>query len=236
MKKLHFAFSACCLLVFFVYTISAQELNPKDDEILMKISLTDSKKVPEGDGLIKFKEVGGKLEFSGTTDSLGKLNFIVPQGKKFDVTCQKYGITFKFGIADLPKVGSPATFDYDLQIRIDTIYKKQYTLDNVYFDIGKASVKSESFPALDNLFNALKDNPNMVIEIAGHTDNVGTAQNNLQLSFSRANSVRSYLVSKGIQPSRISAKGYGQSQPIASNDTEAGKAKNRRTEVRVIKE
>ena len=76
----------------------------------------------------------------------------------------------------------------------------------------------------------------IVIEISGHTDNVGTPENNLKLSQDRANSVRAYLIKKGIAEARVSAKGYGDTQPIALNDTDANKQKNRRTEVRVIKE
>jgi outer membrane protein OmpA-like peptidoglycan-associated protein len=76
----------------------------------------------------------------------------------------------------------------------------------------------------------------LVLEIAGHTDNVGTPEGNLKLSQDRSNSVRDYLVKKGIATTRIVPKGYGDTQPIASNDTDANKQKNRRTEVRVVRE
>ena len=225
------------ILFLCVFSASfAQELTPKDNEVLLRVFLTDSKKVPEGDALIKFKEMGGKLAIAGTTDSAGKLSMLLPQGKKFEVTCLKYGVTFKFDPTDVPNIGSPATLDFTMQIQIDTIYKNQYVLDNVYFDNGKATLKDGSFPALNVLLKAMQENTKMVIEIAGHTDNTGVAQKNIELSFARANSVRTYLISKGIQAGRVSAKGYGQTQPIASSDNEAGRAKNRRTEVRVIKE
>ena len=76
----------------------------------------------------------------------------------------------------------------------------------------------------------------MVVEIAGHTDNVGNKDANQKLSEDRANSVRNYLIKKGITTERILAKGYGDTQPVADNSTDAGKQKNRRTEVRTIKE
>ena len=77
---------------------------------------------------------------------------------------------------------------------------------------------------------------NLVIEIAGHTDNVGKPEANMKLSQGRADAVRNYLIKKGVKPDHVSAKGYGDTSPIATNDTDAGKQRNRRTEVRIIKE
>ena len=76
----------------------------------------------------------------------------------------------------------------------------------------------------------------MVIEIAGHTDNVGQPEANKKLSQDRADAVRNYLIKKGVKALNVQAKGYGDSQPIATNNSDAGKQKNRRTEVRIIKE
>ena len=75
----------------------------------------------------------------------------------------------------------------------------------------------------------------MVIEISGHTDNVGDVEVNQRLSESRAKAVRAYLLKKGISGERVRAVGHGESQPIASNDTDEGKQKNRRTEVRILR-
>ena len=76
----------------------------------------------------------------------------------------------------------------------------------------------------------------MVVEIQGHTDDVGKPEDNLKLSQDRAEEVRKYLVSKGIEAMRVSAKGYGHTMPIADNANDAGKSKNRRTSLKVIKE
>ena len=113
---------------------------------------------------------------------------------------------------------------------------KTYTLKNVFFDTGKATLKNESFKALNDLAEVMKIKNTMVIEIAGHTDNVGSPESNVKLSEERANAVRNYLIQKGIQPTRVTTKGYGDTQPVEDNSTEAGKQKNRRTEVRVISE
>lgn len=80
----------------------------------------------------------------------------------------------------------------------------------------------------------LKDNPNIIIEISGHTDNSGNEALNLELSNKRAINVKLYLQTKGISPNRLQAKGYGQTMPIDDNNTEEGKARNRRTEFKII--
>jgi outer membrane protein OmpA-like peptidoglycan-associated protein len=107
-------------------------------------------------------------------------------------------------------------------------------LNNVFFETSKWELKPESMIELDRLVLLLKNNPEKKIEIGGHTDNVGSDEANLTLSNNRAQSVVDYLVKKGIAVNRLAAKGYGESVPIATNDTDAGRSKNRRTEFRVI--
>ncbi len=100
---------------------------------------------------------------------------------------------------------------------------------NLEFDFGKASIRSTSFPSLNRVAELLI-NKNFSLKLAGHTDDVGSDQANLRLSKNRAESVKQYLVQRGANPSRIEATGYGESQPIASNATEAGRQQNRRVE------
>jgi len=114
------------------------------------------------------------------------------------------------------------------------ILNKPYTLRNIYYDFDKWDLKPESFPVLDSLAMLLKENPELKVEIRSHTDSRGSDEYNLTLSQKRAESVVKYLVSKGISPERLIAKGYGEKHPIASNDTEEGRAKNRRTEFVII--
>lgn len=104
-------------------------------------------------------------------------------------------------------------------------------LEGVRFDNNKATLKPESLPVLDKAAVGLKDWGDVNIEVAGHTDSVGTDEHNMTLSQSRAEIVRDYLVGKGISADRISAKGYGESSPVADNATEEGRAKNRRVEL-----
>ncbi len=107
-------------------------------------------------------------------------------------------------------------------------------LKNIFFDTDKWDLKPESEVELNNLLLLLKNNASMKIEIAGHTDNVGSREHNLVLSENRAKAVYDYLVSKGIDPNRLAYKGYGFDQPISTNDTDAGRALNRRTEFTII--
>lgn len=108
-------------------------------------------------------------------------------------------------------------------------------LNNVEFDFNKATLRAESFEELDNVVKFLNDNPSVEIELAGHTDNIGDDNYNLKLSQERAESVKNYLVEKGISESRLIAKGYGESRPIASNQTEQGRDQNRRVEFTILK-
>jgi outer membrane protein OmpA-like peptidoglycan-associated protein/Mg-chelatase subunit ChlD len=115
-------------------------------------------------------------------------------------------------------------------------YAGMTKLINVYFDTGKAILKPASKKAIDIVYNMLISTPSMVIELQGHTDSRGDAKKNQKLSERRANAVRDALIKRGIDPSRIKAKGYGETQPIADNNTAAGRAKNRRTVFVVISE
>ncbi len=108
-------------------------------------------------------------------------------------------------------------------------------LRNIYFESGKASFKKDSYDELNKLERLLNENPDMVVEISGHTDNVGGKAYNKQLSQRRANAVVDYVVQKGISKARIVAKGYGEERPLASNDDEKeGRALNRRVEFKVL--
>jgi len=110
------------------------------------------------------------------------------------------------------------------------------TLDKVYFEQSSYLLRPESSPQLDQLTSQMRNRPTMQIEIAGHTDNVGDPRLNRALSENRARVIANYLIGKGIAADRIRSRGYGSTQPVAPNDTEENKRRNRRVEVRVIAE
>lgn len=109
-------------------------------------------------------------------------------------------------------------------------------LSMVHFDFDSDKLKSEAYPILDEVVRLLKEKEGRRVIITGHTDNIGTEEYNLGLSRRRAESVKKYLISKGISKDRIESYGYGESMPIASNDTEEGRSKNRRVEILIIGE
>jgi cytochrome c oxidase subunit 2 len=104
----------------------------------------------------------------------------------------------------------------------------------VNFETGSAELTPLSRYELDNLVSTMKQYPNLVIEVNGHTDNTGNADSNLVLSQNRADAVKNYVVENGVEESRMRAIGYGQNRPVDTNDTEAGRANNRRTEFKII--
>lgn len=108
-------------------------------------------------------------------------------------------------------------------------------LNNIFFEFAQATLKPESAPELNRVATFLKENPSVVIEIGGHSDNIGGDAVNLTMSRSRAEAVMAFLSSQGIPPQRMSAKGYGRSKPLATNDTEDGRRMNRRVEFTIVK-
>ncbi|NVK64869.1 MAG: OmpA family protein, partial [Flavobacteriales bacterium] len=120
--------------------------------------------------------------------------------------------------------------------KVDEESKKVFdeALHGINFETGKDVIKASSFPVLDKVVDVMKKHPEFSLDIAGHTDNVGAPEKNLELSKDRAVAVKKYLESKGVAAERMNAKGFGQTQPAGSNDTEAGRANNRRVEFIVL--
>jgi len=113
--------------------------------------------------------------------------------------------------------------------------EEEVVLYGITFKTNSSQILPQSFPHLNDIAKALKHHPQIIVEIGGHSDSVGKAAYNQQLSLKRANSVKQYLVGKGISGSRIITKGYGESRPIDTNKTKEGRAKNRRIEFKVLK-
>jgi outer membrane protein OmpA-like peptidoglycan-associated protein len=143
------------------------------------------------------------------------------------------GVKFRFSgkcgkgkVAEVPQPLPKQTISRADQEAIISIAKA------VYFDTGSDKIKAESLPRLDELVTIVKKYPGLKITVEGHTDNVGSAESNQKLSQDRVNSVKNYLTTKGIESNRITATGYGETKPIATNDTPEGRAQNRRVEIR----
>ena len=106
--------------------------------------------------------------------------------------------------------------------------------DGVTFDFAKYDLKPQFYPALNTLASTLKEYNQTIVEVSGHTDSVGSDAANQTLSERRANSVANYLIGQGVQPARFEVVGMGERYPVASNDTDSGRALNRRVEIRLL--
>ena len=123
-----------------------------------------------------------------------------------------------------------------LEIKKDEVkVGETFQLNNVYFEFNKWDILPESYDELNTVVKFLTENPEVEIEVSGHTDNVGSDSYNMTLSQKRADAVKDYFVSKGISSSRLTSKGYGETKPIATNLTELGREQNRRVEFTITK-
>jgi outer membrane protein OmpA-like peptidoglycan-associated protein len=114
---------------------------------------------------------------------------------------------------------------------LDALNKDGFISLNILFDTGKSTIKNESLPVVEQIYQLLKADPSLKISIEGHTDNVGDAAANKKLSIDRAKSVMNVLIAQEVDKTRLSATGWGQEKPVADNRTEEGRAKNRRVEI-----
>lgn len=171
--------------------------------------------------------------YKGTSPG-GSFFVSILSNKNYGLQIQKENYLFYSQNVNLKEVSSQLK-PYELEIFLEPITaNSKIVLNNVFFDFDKSDLKPESFVELDRLADLLQKNPQVKIEVGGHTDNVGDKKYNLSLSQKRAESVVQYLIQKGIASVRLTAKGYGDTLPITANDNEENKAKNRRTEVKVL--
>jgi len=168
-----------------------------------------------------------------SNSSSGKFLMSLPAGANYGISVEAEAYLFHSENFDLP-IGD----DFNI-VNKDILLKNikigsNIALNNVFFKTEKWNLTPESFYELDKLVILLEDVPNLEIEISGHTDNTGSKVFNELLSQRRANAVVNYLIDKGIDENRLTAKGYGSSRPIANNDNSQGRALNRRTEFEII--
>lgn len=178
-------------------------------------------------------KTGNVVVESQSNSSDGEFVVCLPLGRNYALHVSKDGYLFYSEKFEL----SSGSFDKPFQMDVPLVPVKEgvdVVLNNVFFDVDKYDVLETSLAELDKLVDFLTKNKSLVIELSGHTDNQGSEAHNLELSLNRANSVKSYLVSKGVISDRIETKGYGSSKPVATNDTLEGRAKNRRTVFKII--
>ncbi len=162
------------------------------------------------------------------TDELGNYFITLPEGKNYTFTVNRKGYLFYSDGYALENALPDSTYTKNIELQPIKL-ASSFVFTQVLFDINSYALLPASLPELNKLLQIMEENPSMRIEISGHTDNVGSAADNLLLSTNRAKSIVTYLNSKGIDTTRLSYKGYGSTQPIATNANTAGRALNRRT-------
>lgn len=167
------------------------------------------------------------------TDEEGNYLITLPEGTDYAFIVNRKGYLFYSDNFSIPANSKDSFFTVNIPLQpIEA--GAAIILKNIFFDNNKFDLRHESIAELDRLVLLMNENPKMTIQINGHTDNAGNKEANKTLSLNRAKSVMGYLLSKGIKKERLQAKGFGDTLPIASNDTEQGKTLNRRTEINIV--
>ena len=217
----------------FTQTIAVQNAAiPKDAPV--DVTVSDFKNNLKANEIIVFRSKASDKEYQGLTDDNGKFSLRLPAGDQYEIFILGFKDSASYNVLDIPATKGAAYYKNPFKVDIQFLPAKTFVLDDCNFDFGKATLQPTSFAVLDELVTYLNRKDDEKIEIGGHTDNVGSAASNLKLSQDRANTVRAYLLTKGLDPARVTAKGYGMSEPVEDNKTEEGRAKNRRTEVKVL--
>ena len=167
------------------------------------------------------------------TDEDGNFLVTLPVEKDYALNVNRKGYLFYSDNFSLIKNTVDSFFT--LKIPLQPIEAgASVVLKNIFYGNNESKLKPESESELAKIISLLNENPGMKVQISGHTDNIGKKEVNQILSLNRAKSVVAFLITKGINPTRLSAKGFGDTMPLSSNDTEQGKSLNRRTEINVV--
>jgi outer membrane protein OmpA-like peptidoglycan-associated protein len=203
-------------------------LEATDTEAAVRFFVIDKQKGPIEGIVVSLTSPTGKTYYTEETDKDGFAEVLVPIGQTYDLVYLSLGrrnVAAKVQVRNQPRLNLKLTMRYEREEPT-----KPFVLEDVQFATGKATIKPDSFSRLDAMVEYMMHKKTARIEISGHTDDAGKKAVNKKLSQQRADAVRDYLVSKGIEADRIKAVGYGDEKPIAPNDTSEGRQKNRRIE------
>ncbi|RLD25787.1 MAG: OmpA family protein [Bacteroidetes bacterium] len=219
-----------------IYRIKLPQALQPDPVVLISGKVFDHKtKLPiEATVYYEFLSDGSDAGIAHSNPETGEYKIVLPYGHTYGFRGYAKGYISVNQHLDLVEVSEYKEIETDLflvPIEVGQVVR----LNNIFFETGKATLKKESFPELNRVVELMEENPTMKLEIAGHTDNVGSETNNQQLSQSRAEAVVSYLVNNGVSgANRLIGTGYGERMPIADNDTDLGRQLNRRVEFKIL--
>ena len=238
MQKSHPLILLVILVLIISAKLQAQDKTPaKTDSIRtapVEVTIVNDKNQPRKGEQVLFTAQKTKKVFTAYSNAMGKATIALPAGDDYTVTIKALTDTSKYGVLKVPPLAAGQFFKDAITVDIAYEPAKEFTLNDVKYDVGKATLKPESTKQLQDLLDYLQWKTDIKIEVAGYTDNVGKDDENLKLSQQRAETVKAWLLKKGITADRVVAKGYGSSQPVADNSTEAGRQQNRRTEVHIL--
>ncbi|UII22160.1 OmpA family protein [Fulvivirga ligni] len=223
-----------------IFRVAMPVFKKPEPVIAVRGKLLNSKtKEPVGAKVVYERLSDGKeIGMHETNAETGNYELLLPAGELYGVRADADGYIPQSENIDLRnfKEGD-ATEVNDKNIFLVPIEKESFvTLNNVFFDFDKATVKPESYPELNRLVKLMQDRPSLEVAITGHTDNTGESKYNMNLSKDRATAVYKYLADKGVKKSRMEVKYFGETKPVATNDTPEGRGKNRRVEFQIMKE
>jgi len=202
---------------------------------LLKGVISDSLTGNPIEAKVQISDNTANKKVSEISSNVATGNYLVslPSGKNYNITVDAKGYLFYSTNISIPDTSEFKELIKNIKLNKIEVGNK-VVLNNIFFDYNQTSLRTDSYVELTNLQNMLQKNPELKIEISGHTDNVGNSGYNKTLSEGRAQAVVSYLINKGIDMNRLQYKGYGFQNPVASNDTEEGRQLNRRVEFKVI--
>jgi outer membrane protein OmpA-like peptidoglycan-associated protein len=216
-----------------IYTFELREDVRPYKTLWVKGQVFDSKTKKGLPSAVELIDLATKQTLSKVqTDEQGSYLVTLPLGKDYAFNVNRKGYLFYSDNFLLKQKAPDSTYEKNIPLQPIEV-NATVVLNNVFFDVNKFELKPESQVELDKLVQLLNENPTLKIEISGHTDNAGKPADNLALSNNRAKAVVTYLTSKGIAAVRLLSKGYGETKPVADNKTEEGRARNRRTEMKV---
>ncbi|MFH1320350.1 MAG: OmpA family protein [Bacteroidota bacterium] len=176
---------------------------------------------------------GEVIQILKSNSVTGKFLLSLPSGLNYGIAVKAEGYLFHSENFDIPEYSEFNMVNKDIELK-NIVVGSKITLKNIFFAFAKADLTPASNMELSRLEKLLNEIPTLKIEISGHTDNTGSKEFNLKLSDERAKVVVEYLIQKGINASRLTAKGYGQLRPVDTNDTSEGRQQNRRTEFEIV--
>lgn len=211
-----------------------EEMRPQPTVVVRGMVTNAKTSNPVGAYVIVEDLNSGELVAASKSNSVtGNYLVVLPAGKSYSVSANKEGFFFYSQRFDVLITSKFEEIKKDIDLKpIEKGVK--VILNNIFFETGKATLSPQSRLELGKAIDLMKQNPSMKIEVGGHTDNVGDDTANIKLSHDRAKSVLDYLVMAGINTQRVQAKGYGEVNPIATNETDEGRKANRRTEFIIL--